>query len=388
MCRAGGNTSIYVGDPAFLAMRTGGGFGFGVMAMHLGAKDLERALDVLQVVSRAESRDEFLRCTVEAAQELIPCMIAAVNEVDPAAGRFAAWYEPASFAVPPAADQLLLEHGEDNPLIAHYTATGDGSAFRFSDFVTRDELHETYLYQELYRPMGIEYQMSVGLPAQAPMIFALVLADSDRDFSERDRAVLNRIRPHLAQLWRNVRDLDRLRALVSTAQDVSLDQGWGVIMLWDTPEELTPGAFVTLYRHFGKPSARSPFPARVERWLCDQRAVARREDALTLLRPLSVRADDRRLVLRYLPAGATHPDAITIGVPVATGAHELESLRLTPREAEVTHLVITGLANKEIARRLDVSPGTVRKHLDNIYRKVGVQSRSSLAAFVFDSSGG
>ncbi len=357
--------------------------------MRLGVKDLERALDVLQVVSRAESRDEFLRCAVEAAQELIPCMIAAVNEVDPAAGRFAVWYEPESYAMPPKTSELLLEYGDENPLIAHYNTTGDGSALRFSDFVTRDELHDTHLYQELYRAMGIEYQMSVTLPAQAPMIFALVLADHDRDFSERDRAVLNRIRPHLAQMWRNVRDLDRLRALVSTAQEVSLDQGWGVIMLWDTPEELTPGAFVTLYRHFGKPSARSPFPARVERWLCDQRAVAARDDALTLLRPLSAQAaDGRRVVLRYLPAGRTHPDAITVGVPVATGARDLESLRLTTREAEVTHLVVTGLANKEIARRLEVSPGTVRKHLDNIYRKVGVQSRSSLTAFVFDVSGG
>ena len=121
--------------------------------------------------------------------------------------------------MPPKTSELLLEYGEENPLIAHYNTTGDGSALRFSDFVTRDELHDTHLYQELYRAMGIEYQMSVTLPAQAPMIFALVVADHDRDFSERDRAVLNRIRPHLAQLWRNVRDLDLLRALVSTAQD-------------------------------------------------------------------------------------------------------------------------------------------------------------------------
>ena len=54
----------------------------------------------------------------------------------------------------------------------------------------------------------------------------------------------------------------------------------------------------------------------------------------------------------------------------------------------MTHLVITGLANKEIARRLDVAPGTVRKHLDNIYRKIGVQSRAALTAFVFDISAG
>src|ERR1700735_4745808 len=127
MCLAGGNTSIYVGDPVSLATRPGARCGG--MAVQLGAKDLERALDVLQVVSRAESRDEFLRCTVEAAQELIPCMVAAVNDVDPAAGRFAAWYEPADYVVPPNAEELLLEHGEQNPLISYYNRTGDGSAY-------------------------------------------------------------------------------------------------------------------------------------------------------------------------------------------------------------------------------------------------------------------
>lgn len=46
--------------------------------------------------------------------------------------------------------------------------------------------------------------------------------------------------------------------------------------------------------------------------------------------------------------------------------------KLTPRELEVVALVGQGLTNREIARQLDVSPGTVRSHLEHTYAKLGV----------------
>jgi two-component system nitrate/nitrite response regulator NarL len=46
------------------------------------------------------------------------------------------------------------------------------------------------------------------------------------------------------------------------------------------------------------------------------------------------------------------------------------------------HLVAEGLANKEIARRLHVSEGTVKLHLHRIYQKLGIKSRFALAALV------
>lgn len=54
------------------------------------------------------------------------------------------------------------------------------------------------------------------------------------------------------------------------------------------------------------------------------------------------------------------------------------SQRLTTREQETARLVMLGLADKEIARRLNISPTTVRTHLDNAFRKVGVGTRAAL----------
>lgn len=52
--------------------------------------------------------------------------------------------------------------------------------------------------------------------------------------------------------------------------------------------------------------------------------------------------------------------------------------RLSKRETEVVHCVFQGLDNRGISNELKVSEGTVKKHLENIFRKAGVQSRIEL----------
>jgi DNA-binding NarL/FixJ family response regulator len=51
---------------------------------------------------------------------------------------------------------------------------------------------------------------------------------------------------------------------------------------------------------------------------------------------------------------------------------------LTPREYEIATLVGAALSNKEIARRLGVTEGTVKAHLHNIYQKTDVRNRTAL----------
>lgn len=57
---------------------------------------------------------------------------------------------------------------------------------------------------------------------------------------------------------------------------------------------------------------------------------------------------------------------------------------LTPREAEVVRLVAVGRRNKEIARVLSISEGTVKMHLHNLYEKLAVSSRTELAIMALD----
>ena len=50
--------------------------------------------------------------------------------------------------------------------------------------------------------------------------------------------------------------------------------------------------------------------------------------------------------------------------------------RLSERQTEIVVLAARGLSNHEIARELEISEATVKRHLANIYAKIGVKSRS------------
>jgi DNA-binding CsgD family transcriptional regulator len=353
--------------------------------MGLSQKDFIAVLELVKSVGLARDPDEFLHSVLLGVMDLVPCMVASINEVVPASDRLAFWVEPTSFRPPDGVSEALAERAGEHPLIRHAAETGDGSARRISDFWTREVFHASPLYRFVYQPMGVEYQMSVTLPAPKPVVLGLALSRADQDFSERDCAVLNLARPHLAQAWRNAREQERLRGLVDAANDAVAQGGSGMVVLWDPPEELTPGALVTLYRFFGRPSPASPLPARVERWVAGQRQRLEGGVRLEVMRPLTAELGSRRCTLRYLPPQGGHPGAIVIGADAdrPTG-RSFEALGLSAREAEIVRWVTVGDSNAAIAARLHVSAGTVKKHLDHVYAKLGVRGRGALTAFVLD----
>jgi len=57
--------------------------------------------------------------------------------------------------------------------------------------------------------------------------------------------------------------------------------------------------------------------------------------------------------------------------------------RLTLRQNDLLHLVAAGHTNTQIARQLGISEGTVRTHLENIYKKLHVSSRTAAVTRAF-----
>jgi DNA-binding CsgD family transcriptional regulator len=83
----------------------------------------------------------------------------------------------------------------------------------------------------------------------------------------------------------------------------------------------------------------------------------------------------------FLELGAS-PDLARLDAPAGVGS-DRDPHGLTAREVEVLRLVAGGSSNREVAEALVVSEHTVARHLQNIYAKLGVSSRTAASAFAF-----
>jgi DNA-binding CsgD family transcriptional regulator len=97
----------------------------------------------------------------------------------------------------------------------------------------------------------------------------------------------------------------------------------------------------------------------------------------------SGKASAPRRVRRRVGSGIGRPgrgDAASSGSAAGMSAGVL-----TRREHEVVLLVAEGLTNAEIARELWISPGTVRRHLENVFAKLRVHTRTAAVARIRDA---
>src|SRR5690606_15287769 len=97
--------------------------------------------------------------------------------------------------------------------------------------------------------------------------------------------------------------------------------------------------------------------------------------------PLTLTGLDLPLSIHHvqeLPEGG-HLLRLQEGSTTAPDARLREQLNLTARESEVLLWISNGKTNREIAEILDMSPRTVNKHLEQIFRKLGVENRTAAA---------
>jgi DNA-binding CsgD family transcriptional regulator len=144
--------------------------------------------------------DELCAGLLRALRVVIPAEWCALNEVP------ADLPHTVSISEPQAPEEVHLafaRYASENPLIEYHMQTRDGRATRFSDVVTRRELHRLDLYRKVYAPLGVEYQIAFTLPSSSQRLLGIALSRGKRDFTARERDLLNLARPYLIQAYRN-----------------------------------------------------------------------------------------------------------------------------------------------------------------------------------------
>jgi DNA-binding CsgD family transcriptional regulator len=336
--------------------------------MRLSRSDLEATLGFLREAAAVTGPDPFPSQLLDVLRDLVPSDFVTYCELDELGRRVVA-YEACTRGreadasqseerLLPAFWQFIHEH----PLCAYQARTGDLTAHKFSDFVTRARWHRLGIYAEYFCFYGVEERMVVGLPAP-PAHTKVVALDrgGDRDFGERDRLVLNLLRPHLIALDGAARARRLAAALLLEPERAGLV----VLQSSDQIEFASPAAARLLARYFG-PAGDGLLPAAVCAWLHhDSERINGNDLPAPSTAPLIVSCGDRRLTIRR--AGRT----LLLEEELAT---------LTRREREIVDQLAEGRSNAEIADRLTIAPTTVRKHLENIYAKLGVTTRTAAVA--------
>jgi DNA-binding CsgD family transcriptional regulator len=330
--------------------------------------------------------EAFPQQAVAGLLRVVPARFGSYNEIDYGTTRIRYVVEPGEARVPHL-ELIASQYRHEQPVLAHYLRTGDGSPHKLSDFLTPQQLHSLPIYNENYRRTGVEYQMTFMVKSlqrqSAPTIaIALDRGRADADFTERDRRVLSLLRPHLMTAYANAETVSALRRTAPVAGGAPETQRREVVFLRRSGRHLvSPRAryWLTLYFDDG-PARRDQLPEDLQRWVREQAEHLGRDNTLTAPpRPLVVKLEDTRLSIRLIPDS---PDDLLVLEEERTKVDyaALQQLGMTPREAEVLHWVAEGKTNKDIGTILRSSPRTVGKHLERVFSKLGVETRTAAAA--------
>lgn len=223
----------------------------------LTQQDLLALFECLQEWYAPRDREAFLRFTLTALPKVVRAETTTYAEFDLRQHRMtfglAEPIDPRMFSDLPIYEQHMTEH----PRIMHYHRIQDEGALKVSDFLTPRQFHRLGLYNEYFRGLGVEDLMAIPLPAPPPLARGFGLFRGRRDFSERERLLLNLLRPHLAQAYANAQAVTAMQQELTLWGQASEMSGQGVVVLTKEGQVrlMTPRARGWLAAYFGRPPA-------------------------------------------------------------------------------------------------------------------------------------
>jgi DNA-binding CsgD family transcriptional regulator len=301
----------------------------------------------------------------KALPALLPSDWLSYNEVDllsPAKTQSILKPESASFFrdLFPRFRELTYQH----PLIIHQMQSANFPVHKISDFLSQKDYHQLELYQDVYKPMGVEYQMAVTIRLSTSHVIAFALSRKEYDYSERDRSILELLRPHLVVAF-NTLELIEGQAAALDGTELALNELSSATLIVDLHGHILfhtgPG------REWVGATKTRQLPKKIFDWL-DRCFMTGARDSLSWF------SDAGEFEIRAVPMTSSERRLLVLtrkGSDAADG--------LSRRQREVARWIREGKTNQEIAAIMGISPRTVQKHVEHIFEKLGVETRVAIA---------
>ena len=312
----------------------------------------------------ARTEAELRRRALQALAELVPADVLTWDRVELATGAVRHEAVPAE-AEPPGAFEAVVGRAADHPLLAAHAARRR-PALRLSELVEPGSLTHSELYGDLLHASGVEYEIAIGMRTGRGEAVVAGLGRTEREFSERDRDVLDIAGPGLESALRATQARGRLVCALAA----------------DPP----PGTAVLLLDRDGE----------IERSSVDAEALAGRALRRGRASRLAARAGRRVARAAAAPAAGQRPRRPAPHRPPAARAirtrccsrrqvasfrpDALDRLGLTARETEVLRAATVIEDEAELAWELFLSLHAVRERLARLEAKLGVRTAGDAVA--------
>ncbi|PWI17677.1 helix-turn-helix transcriptional regulator [Streptomyces sp. Act143] len=309
--------------------------------MEIAGADARRVLGIASELADAGSERELRERALGALMELIPADAGQAYRLSVDGSGVSALSVPEdSFHADP---MVIYDHPLDHPLTEVMLETPTSQAWRVSDVVGDRQWWRTHCYNADFRPFGLRRHLVATAGSGAGAVEGYALVRSGADFNERERDLLGLAQLQLTGLERRLAERQRLLALSAAALALAASHGWGVAALGED----------------GRPEPLNALAAELL-------AVVRDDPRRGQERPFTV----RDVEVRPVPPDAPGLPALLLLRDLARGRTLARLLGVTEQEHRTLRHLHDGRTATEAARRMGLSPTTVRGYIASLHRKL------------------
>jgi DNA-binding NarL/FixJ family response regulator len=352
---------------------------------NLGFHDIQKLNEGIQKLYTLYDLDTFGVEALSILDHLIPSDVPVHNITDVRTQTVQDIGLPKYPVLSPELLNIKKQYLHEHPIAQNMDKALHG-AYTISDFIDQQELQKLEgIYQKFLRPLNVEDQLMLILPSSSAgdwmqlsrenaLLWGFTFSRSQRSFTERDRLILNLLRPHLFQAYSNAQKHHQLQQSLEHLGLVILNCDWQIQLITNQAATLLQSYF----QNSTLPT--SQIPENLRSWVRYQISnITQNTDFTNPITPLCIQQADKQLTIR-LVIESPNRYLLLLEEKSTSFLNSLEMLGLSQRETEVLALVIQGKENKAIASQMAVTTSTIRRHLESIYCKLDAKSRTEAIA--------